>query len=127
LLIHHLASYVTARREQGFEDTFPAVYDWVFSQVGAHIEPHLKKSSPYRSWSMIHDLFKHSGITSFKTTEVLKIVLMKYVLNSVASVQPDNLKAGSSLLKIGGMDNSHRNVDHYRESHIFINDCKVVS
>jgi hypothetical protein len=127
LSIHHLASYVIARRGLGFKEVIPAVYDWVLSHVGEFIEPRLKKGSPYRSWSMIHDLFKHSGITSFKTTEVLKIVLMKYVLNSVASVQPDNLKAGSSLLKIGGMDNSHRNVDHYRESHIFINDCKVVS
>ena len=51
---------------------------------------------------------------------------MKYVLNSVTSVQPDNLKAGSSLLKIGGMDNYHRNVDRYRKFNIFINNCKVV-
>ncbi len=36
---------------------------------------------------------------------------MKYVLNSVTSVQPDNLKAGSSLLKVGGIDNYHRSVD----------------
>ena len=70
--VHQLTSYVAARRDRGFEDAFPTVYDWVLSQVGAYIEPRLKQSSPYRKWSMIHDLFKHSGITSFNTTEILK-------------------------------------------------------
>ena len=98
LSFHHLASYVIARRGLGFKEAFPNVYDWVLSQVGAYIEPSLKKNSPYRKWSMIHDLFKHSGITSFKTAEILKkTVLMKHVLNSVTSVQPDNLRAGLSF------------------------------
>jgi hypothetical protein len=97
LSTHHLASYVIARRGLGFKETIPAVYDWVLSHVGEFIEPRVKKSSPYRSWSMIHDLFKHSGITSFKTTEILrKTVLVKYALNSVTSAQSDNLRAGLS-------------------------------
>ncbi len=80
---------------------FPAIYNWVLSQVEEYIEPHLKKSGPYRTWSQTHDLFKHSGITSFKTVEVLKkTVLMKHVLNSVTSAQPDNLKAGLLVGKI---------------------------
>jgi IS605 OrfB family transposase len=98
LSTHHLASYVIARRGLGFKETIPSVYDWVLSQVEEYIDPHLKKSGPYRKWSQIHDLFKHSGITSFKTAEILrKTVLMKHVLNSVTSVQPDNLKADLSL------------------------------
>ncbi|MFX1466047.1 MAG: hypothetical protein ACFFA5_06205 [Promethearchaeota archaeon] len=32
----------------------------------------MKQGIPYRGWSMIYDLFKHSGITSFKTVEILK-------------------------------------------------------
>jgi IS605 OrfB family transposase len=97
LSTHHLASYVIARRGLGFKETLPPVYDWVLSQVGEFIEPRLKKGSPYRSWSMIHDLFEHSGITSFKTAELLrKTVVMKHVLHSVTSAQPDNLKAGLS-------------------------------
>ena len=107
LSVHNLASYVIARRGLGFKEIFPTVYNWVFSQVGEFIEPRLKKSSPYRQWSMIHDLFKHSRITSFKTAEILKkTVLMKYVLNSVTSEQPDNLKAGFSFY--GKIDNYYR-------------------
>ncbi len=110
LSTHHLASYVIARRGLGFKEAFLAVYNWVLSQVEEFIEPHLKKGSPYRSWSMIHDLFEHSGITSFKTAEILKkAVLMKYVLNSVTSAQPDNLKAGSSsFMKAGRIDDYHK-------------------
>jgi hypothetical protein len=86
LSVHHLASYVIARRGLGFKESFPAIYDWVLSQVGEFTEPRLKKGSPYRRWSMIHDLFKRSGIISFKTAEILKkAVLMKHVLNSVTS------------------------------------------
>ena len=110
LSVHHLASYVIARRGLGFKELFPVVYDWVLSQVEEFIKPRLKKSSPYRKWSMIHDLFKHSGITSFKTSEVLsKTVLMKYVLNSVTSTQPDNLTAGFfCLMKAGRIDDYHK-------------------
>ena len=97
LSVHHLASYVIARRGLGFKEAFPTAYDWVLSHAGEFIEPRLKQGSPYRTWSMIHNLFKYSGITSFKTAEILrKTVLMKHVLNSVTSAQPDNLKAGLS-------------------------------
>jgi hypothetical protein len=107
LSIHHLASYVITRRGLGFKEATPPVYDWALSQVEDFIEPHLKKSGSYRSWSMIHDLFEHSGITSFKTAEILKkLVLMKYVLNSVTSAQPDNLKAGLSTN--GKIDDYHK-------------------
>ena len=97
LSVHHLASYVIARRGLGFKEAFPPIYDWVLSQVGEYIEPRLKQGSPYRTWSMIHDLLKYSGITSFRTAEIMsKTVLMMHVLNSVTSAQPDNLKAGLS-------------------------------
>jgi hypothetical protein len=56
---------------------------------------------------MIHDLFKHSGITSFKTAEILKkAVVMRYVLHSVTSAQHDNLKAG--LSSQGKIDDYHK-------------------
>jgi len=107
LSFHHLASYVIARRGLGFKEECPSIYDWVLSQVGEFIEPRLKKNSPYRKWSVIHDLFKHSGITSFKTSEILrKTVLMRYVLNSVTSAQPNNLKAG--LSSNGKIDDCHK-------------------
>ncbi|TFG22033.1 MAG: hypothetical protein EU529_11775 [Promethearchaeota archaeon] len=97
LSTHVLASYVIARRGLGFKENLPAIYKWVLSQVGEIIEPRLKKGSPYYEWSQIHDFFKHSGITSFKTSEVIRKVLrMKYVLNSGTSEQPDNLKVGLS-------------------------------
>jgi len=118
LSTHHLASYVIARRGLGFKETIPAVYDWVLSQVEEYIEPHLKRGSPYLRWSQIYDLFEHSGITSFKTAEILrKTVLMRYVLNSVTSAQPDNLKAGLS---------SHGKIDDYHKMWNFINNCKVI-
>ncbi len=118
LMVHHLASYVIARRGLGFKEAVPAVYNWVLSQVGEFIEPRLKKGSPYRRWSMIHDLFEHSGITSFKTAEILKkTVVMKHVLNSVTSAQPDNLKAGLS---------SHEKIDDYHKTWNFINHSAVL-
>jgi len=119
LTVHHLASYVIARRGLGFKEEIPAVYDWVLSQVGEFIEPHLKRGSPYRSWSMIHDLFEHSGITSFKTAEILKkAVVMKHVLSSVTSAQPDNLKAGLSL--------SNGKIDDYHKTWKYINHSAVL-
>ncbi len=97
LSTHVLASYVIARRGLGFKESIPAVYKRLLSQVGGFIKPRLKKGSPYYEWSQVHDFFKHSGITSFKTSEVMRKVLkMKYVLNSATSAQPDNLKAGLS-------------------------------
>ena len=89
------------------------------TKVETYIEPHLKKGSPYRSWSMIHDLFEYSRITSFKTAEILKkTVVMKHVLNSVTSAQPDNLTAGLS---------SRGKIDDYHKAWEFIQDtpfCK---
>ncbi len=103
LSTHTLASFVIARRGLGFEESLPAIYKWVLSQVGDAIKPRLKKGTPYYEWSQIHDFFEHSGITSFKTSEVMKKTLqMKYVLNSATSEQPDNLKAG--LSKSGKID-----------------------
>ena len=119
LSVHHLASYVIARRGLGFKESIPAVYDWVLSQVGEFIEPRLKQGSPYRTWSMIHDLFEHSGITSFKTAEILKkTVLIKHVLNSVTSAQPDNLRAGLS--------SSNGKIDDYHKTWNYINHSAVL-
>jgi IS605 OrfB family transposase len=118
LTVHHLASYVIARRGLGFKEEIPPLYDWVLSQVEEYIEPHLKKGSPYRSWSMIHDLFEHSGITSCKTAEILKkTVVMKYVLHSVTSAQPDNLKAGLS---------TNGKIDDYHKTLNYINDFTIL-
>ena len=97
LSTHMLASYVIARRGLGFKEAIPPLYKWLFAQVGDKIKPRLKPSSPYYRWAKLNDFFKHSGITSFKTSEVMKKTLqMKYVLNSATSVQPDNLRAGLS-------------------------------
>ena len=99
-----LASYVIARKGLGFEEEIPAIYKWLLARVGDVIKPRLKPSSPYRNWAKLHDFFKHSGITSFKTAEVMrKALLMKQVLNSVTSEQPDNLRAG--LSSTGKIDN----------------------
>ena len=118
LSTHVLASYVIARRGLGFKEVIPAIYKWLLSQVGDMIEPRLKKGSPYRKWSRIHDFFKHSGITSFKTSEVMKKVLqMKNVLNSATSEQPDNLRAG--LSPQGKIDDYHK-VWNFIENYKFI-------
>ncbi|MFX0069531.1 MAG: hypothetical protein ACFFAO_00355 [Candidatus Hermodarchaeota archaeon] len=107
LSTHVLASCVIARRGLGFKEVIPPIFKWLLSQVGDRIEPRLKKSSPYYEWSQIHDFFKRSGITSFKTSEVTKKALqMKHVLNSTKSVQPDNLKAGLSAN--GKIENWHK-------------------
>ncbi|MFX0101428.1 MAG: IS200/IS605 family accessory protein TnpB-related protein, partial [Candidatus Hodarchaeota archaeon] len=96
LCTHTLASYVIARRGLGFKEALPPIYSWVLAQVGGTIKPRLKPSSPYHDWSRIHDLFKHSGMTSYNTPEIIKRVLsMKYVLVTAATrAQPDNLRAG---------------------------------
>ncbi|NVM02081.1 MAG: IS200/IS605 family element transposase accessory protein TnpB [Candidatus Helarchaeota archaeon] len=94
---HVLASFVIARRGLGFKEEIPSIYKWVLSQVGDIIKPRLKKGSPYYEWSKIHDFFKHNGITSFKTPEIVKkIMLVKDVLNSIKGVQLNNLRAGLS-------------------------------
>ena len=97
LSIHYLASYVIARRGLGFEEDIPTDYKWLLSQVGDLIKPRLKKSSTYYNWARIHDFFKHSGITSFRPSEIVrKVLLVKNGLNSVTNAQPDNLRAGLS-------------------------------
>ena len=97
LSTHVLASYVIARKGLKFKEDLPARYKWLLAQVGDAVKPRLKPSSPYRNWAKLHDFFKYCGITSFKTSEVMKKALqMKHVLNSVTSAQPDNLKAGLS-------------------------------
>jgi IS605 OrfB family transposase len=103
LSTHMLASYVIARKGLGFKEEIPARYKWLLAQVGDAIKPRLKPSSPYYNWAKLHDFFKHCGITSFKTSEVMqKTLQMKHVMNSVTSAQPDNLRAGLSPLgKVG--------------------------
>ena len=97
LSTHALASYVIARKGLGFKEDLPTIYKWLLAQVGGMIKPRLKPSSPYYNWAKIHDFFKHSGITSFKTSEIVKkTLLVKDVLNSETSEQPDNLRAGLS-------------------------------
>jgi len=109
LSIHVLASYVIARKGLEFKEDIPPIYKWVLAQVGGMIKPRLKPSSPYRNWTKLHNFFKHSGITSFKTSEVIRKALqMKYVLNSVSSpsAQSDNLRAG--LSSMGKVDDWHK-------------------
>ena len=107
LSTHVLASYVIARKGLGFKEELPPNYKWLLAQVGDIIKPRLKPSSPYRNWAKIHDFLKYSGITSFKTSEVMvKTLQMKYVLNSATSAQPDNLRAG--LSSGGKVDNWHK-------------------
>ena len=97
LSTHVLASYVIARKGLKFKETLPPIYKWLLAQVGDAIKPRLKPSSPYRDWAKLHDFFKHSRITSFKSSEVMqKALQMKHILNSVTSEQPDNLRAGLS-------------------------------
>ncbi len=107
LSTHVLASYVIARRGLGFKEEIPVIYKWLLSHVGDIIEPRLKKGSPYYKWSQIYDFFKHSGITSFKTSEIVRIsLLVKDVLNLVTSEQPNNLRAG--LSSTGKIENYHK-------------------
>ena len=97
LSTHVLASHVIARKGLGFREQIPPIYEWLLARVGDIIKPRLKPSSPYRDWAKLHDFFKHSGMTSFKTSEVMRKTLqVKHVLNSVTSEQPDNLRAGLS-------------------------------
>ena len=97
LSVHHLASYVIARRGLGFQETLPALYKRLLSQVGGVLKPRLKQGSPYRDWAKIHDLFKHCGMTSFRPSEILKKVSVKYGLNPATGARSDNLRAGLLL------------------------------
>jgi IS605 OrfB family transposase len=107
LSIHILASYVIARRGLRLQEDLPPIYQWLLSQVGDLIKPRLKKSSTYYNWARIHDFFKHSGITSFRPSEIVeKVLSVKNGLNSVTNAQPDNLRAG--LSRKGKIENYHK-------------------
>jgi IS605 OrfB family transposase len=116
---HILASYVIARRGLGLQEDLPPIYQWLLAQVGGALKPRLNPSSPYYKWAQIHDLFKHSGITSFKTSKILpKVVLMQHVLNSATGAQPNNLRAG--LSPAGKIEDYHKFWNFCRKFPIFI-------
>ena len=113
-----LAIYVIVQKGLGFKEELPTRYKWLFAQVGDIIKPRLRPSSPYRDWAKLHDFFRHSGITSFKTAEVMrKVLLVKHVLNTVTSEQPDNLRAG--LFSTGKVDNWNK-VWNFVENYKFL-------
>ncbi|MDD1777445.1 MAG: IS200/IS605 family accessory protein TnpB-related protein [Candidatus Helarchaeota archaeon] len=100
---HVLASYVIARKGVGFKEALPACYKWLLAQVGGVLKPRLKPSSPYRQWAQLYDLFKHYGVTPFRSpdpaTNLKKnlLVTLETVLdglNLVTGIPPDNLMAG---------------------------------
>jgi len=100
---HVLASYVIARKGLGFVEALPACYEWVLAQVGGVLKPRLNPSSPYRQWAQLYDLFKHYGVTPFRSPDPatnLKRNLLGALntvldgLNPATGVPPDNLKAG---------------------------------
>jgi len=100
---HVLASYVIARKGLGFTEALPACYEWVLAQVGDVLKPRLNPSSPYRQWTQLYDLFKHYGVTPFRspdpTTNLKRNLLVALDtvldgLNLATGVPPDNLRAG---------------------------------
>ena len=100
---HILASYVIARRGLRFAEPLPACYKRVLAQVGGVVKPHLNPSSPYYQWAQLYDLFKHYGVTPFRspdpTTSLKRNLLdaLTTVLdgwNPATGVPSDNLKAG---------------------------------
>ncbi len=100
---HILASYVIARKGLGFKEDLPACYERLLAQVGGAIKPRLKPSSPYRQWARLYDLFKHSGVTPFRSpdpkTNLKRNILIALDtvldgLNLVTGVPSDNLTAG---------------------------------
>jgi len=100
---HVLASYVIARKGLGFKEALPACYKRLLTQVGGVLKPRLKPSSPYRQWAQLYDLFKHYGVTPFRSpdpaTNLKKnlLVALETVLdglNLATGVPPDNLTAG---------------------------------
>ncbi len=100
---HVLASYVIARKGVGFMEDLPACYEWVLAQVGDVLKPRLKPSSPYRQWAQLYDLFKHYGVTPFRSPDPatnLKRNLLGALntvldgLNLATGVPLDNLTAG---------------------------------
>jgi len=100
---HVLASYVIARRGLGFTEALPACYKRVLAQVGGVVKPRLNPSSPYYQWAQLYDLFKHYGVTPFRSPDPatnLKrnlLIAIETVLdgwNPATGVPPNNLRAG---------------------------------
>jgi IS605 OrfB family transposase len=107
---HILASYVIARRGLGFMEPLPACYKRLLAQVGGVLKPRLKPSSPYYQWAQLYDLFKHYGVTPFRSpdpaTNLKRILLVALDtvldgLNPATGVPPDNLRAGLSAAACG--------------------------
>ena len=100
---HVLASYVIARRGLGFTEPLPACYKRLLAQVGDKIKPRLNPSNPDYQWAQLYDLFKHDGVTPFRSPDPatnLKRNLLAALdtvldgLNPATGVPPDNLRAG---------------------------------
>jgi IS605 OrfB family transposase len=100
---HVLASYVIARKGLEFVEALPACYKRLLAQVGDLVKPCLNPSSPYYQWAQLYDLFKHYGVTPFRSPDPatnLKrnlLAALDTVLdgrNSATGVPPDNLRAG---------------------------------
>ncbi len=107
---HILASYVIARRGLGFAEPLPACYKRLLAQVGGVLKPRLNPSSPYYQWAQLYDLFKHYGVTPFRSPDPatnLKRNLLGALdtvldgLNPATGVPPDNLRAGLSAAACG--------------------------
>ena len=100
---HVLASYVIARRGLGLTEYLPVCYKRLLAQVGGVLKPRLNPSSPYYQWAQLYDLFKHYGVTPFRSPDPatnLKrnlLAALDTVLdgrNPATGVPPDNLRAG---------------------------------
>jgi IS605 OrfB family transposase len=107
---HALASYVIARRGLKLPEPLPAYYKRLLAQVGGVIKPRLNPSSPYYKWAQLYDLFKHYGVTPFrspdpatnlKRTLLVAITTVLDGLNPATGVPPDNLGAGLSASACG--------------------------
>jgi IS605 OrfB family transposase len=107
---HILASYVIARRGLEFTEPIPACYKRLLAQVGGVLKPRLNPGSPYYEWAQLYDLFKHYGVTPFRSpdpTTNLKRTLLDALttvldgLNPATGVSPDNLRAGLSATVCG--------------------------
>ncbi len=100
---HVLASYVIARKGLRFMEALPACYERLLAQVGDFVKPRLNPSSPYRQWAQLYDLFKHYGVTPFRSPDPVTnlkrnlLVALDTVLdglNPATGVSSDNLRAG---------------------------------
>jgi len=100
---HVLASYVIARKGLGFTEALPACYKRLLAQVGDLVKPRLNPSSPYYQWAQLSALFKHYGVTPFRSPDPatnLKrnlLAALDTVLdgrNPATGVPSDNLRAG---------------------------------